>query len=158
MIRRRHVLALPAALAVPALLLEGCAAGPAPPAVLTLTVHGGADQNPDPMGRPAPVAMRLYQLGATGKFNQADPFALIEHEKETLGTDVLGSEEFVIKPSATQTITRTLQKGTQFVGIAVLFRDIDRAQWRATAPVAASGPSNLSLTISGLKATLAAAS
>jgi type VI secretion system protein VasD len=153
MISRRAVFLLPAVLGLP-LLVEGCA-GPAAPAVLTLTVHAGADQNPDPMGHAAPVAVRLFQLTATGRFDQADVFALLAHEQQTLGTDVLGSEEFVITPGASRTITRTLQSGTQFLGVAVLFRDIDHAAWRATAPIAASGPSSLTLTISGLKATLA---
>jgi len=36
----------------------------------------------------------------------------------------------------------------------VLFRDIDQAHWRAVSPVAASGPSKLTLKINGLTATL----
>ncbi|MGH7066465.1 MAG: type VI secretion system lipoprotein TssJ [Acetobacteraceae bacterium] len=147
---RRALLAL-----VPALALARCAAGPAAPAVLTLTVHAGANQNPDPTGRPAPVAFQLFQLSGTGSFDRADFFALIGHTQQTLGGDLLASEQFVLPPGQTKTITRTLQKGTQFVGIAVLFRDIDHATWRVAAPVAASGPSALTLTISGLKATLA---
>lgn len=150
MTSRRALLALASAL-----VLERCAAGPPPPAVLTLTVHAGADQNPDPTGHPAPVAFQLFQLSATGSFDRADFFALVEQKQQTLGTDLLASEQFVMPPSQTKTITRTLQKGTQFVGIAVLFRDIDHATWRLAAPVAASGPSALTLTISGLKATLA---
>lgn len=152
MIARRSLLFLPALLAAPA-LLEGCASAAAPQ-VLHLTIHGGANQNPDPAGHPAPVAIRLFQLAATGRFKRADVFTLIGHEKQTLGPDLLGSEEFVISPGASLSITRTLQKGTQFVGLAVLFRDIDHAQWRASAPVAASGPTTLTVRVSGTKATL----
>ncbi|MGH7067332.1 MAG: type VI secretion system lipoprotein TssJ [Acetobacteraceae bacterium] len=150
MTSRRALLALTSML-----VLERCAAGPPAPAVLTLTVHGGADQNPDPTGHPAPVPFELYQLSATGRFDRADVFALLDHQKETLATDLLASEQFLIPPGQTKTITRTLEKGTQFVGIAVLFRDIDHATWRLTAPVAASGPTALTLGISGLKAKLA---
>ncbi|MDA8050425.1 MAG: type VI secretion system lipoprotein TssJ [Rhodospirillales bacterium] len=146
--------ALGVALALP-LGLAGCASGPPAPAVLTLTVHGGANQNPDPLGHAAPVAFRLYQLTATSRFDRADVFALLEHKQQTLGADALASEEFLVTPGQTRTITRTLQKGTGFVGIAVLFREIDHAVWRLTSPVAASGPTNLTLTISGLKASLA---
>lgn len=151
MTTRRALLALTSALA-----LGRCAAAPPAPAVLTLTVHAGSNQNPDPTGRPAPVAFQLLQLTGTGSFDRADFFALIEHQKETLGADLLASEQFVLPPGQSKTITRTLQKGAQFVGIAVLFRDIDHATWRLSAPVAASGPTALTLTINGLKATLAA--
>lgn len=150
MTSRRALLALSSML-----VLESCAPGAPAPAVLTLTVHGGADQNPDPTGHPAPVPFQLYQLSATGRFDRADVFTLLDHQKETLGTDLLASEQFLVPAGQSKTITRTLEKGTQFIGIAVLFRDIDHATWRLTAPVAASGPTALTLTISGLKAKLA---
>ncbi len=156
MIGRRAFFVLPTALA---LLLAGCAAsGPTGPVGLTLTVHADANQNPDPMGHAAPVAVRLYQLSDTARFDQADLFALVTHEQETLGSDLLGSEEFVVAPGTSRTITRTLASGTRFVGIAVLFRDVDHAEWRATARVASDGATDLTLTISGLQATLSSGS
>lgn len=154
MILRRGLVVLPAALAL--LALAGCATAPTGPVALTLTVHAEPTQNPDPMGHATPVAVRLYQLTDPGRFEQADVFALLTHEQETLDTDLLGAEEFVVTPGTTRTITRTLAAGTRFVGIAVLFRDIEHADWRATAPV--GGASELTLTISGLTATLTAGS
>ena len=146
---RRTLLSL-----LPAAALAACAAPPPPPAVLTLTIKAGANQNPDPTGKAAPVAVRLYQLGAAGKFQAADVFALIDHEAATLGADDLGSEQILVKPGQTLPETRTLKPGTQFLGIAVLFRDIDHSTWREMAPVAASGPTKLTLTINGLVAKL----
>ena len=131
------------------------AAPPPPPAVLTLTIAAGPDQNPDPSGRPAPVAIRLFELNGTAKFERADVFALTEHEQQTLGEEGQGSEEFVLRPGETRTVTRELKKGVQFVGIAVLFRDIDRSRWRVAAPVGVSGPTKLMLRVNGLNATLA---
>ena len=148
MINRRLLLALPA-------ILAARCSSPPPPAVLTLTMIGGADQNPDPSGQPATVAVRLFQLKSNAAFERADVFALTEREQQTLGTDGLGSEEFVIKPGESRTITRELKPGAQFIGTAVLFRDIDRARWRGIAPVAASGPSRRTLTISRVTAALA---
>ena len=138
-----------------AFLAARCSSPPPPPAVLTLTIIGGADQNPNPEGHPVPVAVHLFDLGATAKFERADVFALTEREQQTLGEESLGSEEFVVAPGETRTVTRELKKGVQFIGIAVLFRDIDHSQWRAVASVAASGPSRLTLRISGLNAVLA---
>jgi type VI secretion system protein VasD len=138
-----------------ALLAATAAAPPPPPAVLTLTIIAGADQNPDATGRPAPVAVHLFELTGTAKFERADVFALTEHERQTLGDDGQGSEEFVLRPGETRTITRELKKGVQFIGIAVLFRDIDRSHWRAIAQVGVSGPTKLTLRVNGLSAALA---
>jgi type VI secretion system protein VasD len=151
-IARRSLLILPA-LALP-FALPGCAAPPPPPAVMNLTLTGGADQNPDPTGRAASVAVRIFQLTHTGKFETADVFALIEREQATLGTDDQGSEEFVLAPGETRQISRELKKGTQFIGAIVLFRDIDRAKWKLSAPAPSSGPFNLVLKTTGTTATL----
>jgi type VI secretion system protein VasD len=148
-IRRRDLLTL-LALALPA-----ACGGPPPPAVLTLTIVGGADQNPDPGGQPLSVGVHLFELASRAKFDTADVFGLTEHEPATLGTDDLGSQQIVVRPGETKTITDQLKPGTQFIGIAVLFRDIDRSHWRAVSAVASSGPSKLILTIQGLTATLA---
>jgi type VI secretion system protein VasD len=151
MMSRRLFLAVPAALAA-------CGAPPPPPPpVLDLTISAGADQNPDPAGHPAPVAVRLYQLVGTGRFERADVFALTEREAQTLGDQSLGSEEVILRPGETRTIHRELKPGVQALGVAVLFRDIDRARWRAVSPVAPHGPTRLTLTISGITATLAGA-
>jgi len=118
MMTRRGLLALPAALAA-------CAAPPPPPPpppVLELTIAAGADQNPDQSGHPAPVAVRLYQLAATGRFERADVFALTEREAQTLAEQSLGSEELILRPGETRTVTRELKPGVQFLGVAVLFR------------------------------------
>jgi type VI secretion system protein VasD len=152
-IHRRALLALPATLALP-LALPGCASPPPPPATLELTLSGGADQNPDPAGKPASAAVRIFQLTSTAKFERADVFALIQREAATLGTDDLGSEEFVIAPGEKRLVSHELKNGTQFVGVIVLFRDIDHARWRVMSPAPATGPLKLLLTTAGIIATL----
>ena len=150
MISRRSLLPLFAA----PMVLARCAPPPKPPPVLTLTMVGSADQNPDLSGKPAPVAVRIYQLTATAKFERGDVFALTEHEQQTLGQDDAGSQEFVLSPGETQTKTFELKQGVQAVGVVVLYRDIDRAQWRADAPVATSGPTRLLLNVGKLAISL----
>lgn len=160
MISRRMLLTLPAALAVPLALptiLGGCASPPPPPATLNLTIKGGADQNPDITGKAASVAVRVFQLTNTAKFDRADVFALIEKEAATLGTDDLASEEVVVAPGETKQITHELKAGTQFVGIIVLFRDIDNAKWKLSSPAPSTGTLTLTLTTAGTTATLATA-
>lgn len=147
---RRKFLLLPAAL-----LLTYCGPAPKPPAVLTLTMVGGADQNPDPGGAAAPIAVKVYQLTAAAKFESSDWTALTEHEQGTLGLDEAAvAQQFVVAPGETQTKTFELKTGVQNIGIVALYRDIDHAQWRALAPAAGSGPTNLTLKIAKLAVTL----
>ena len=152
MMRRRLVLA------TPALLLARCGAPPPPPPpVLNLTIKGGADQNPDTAGRAVPVSVRLFFLGGTGKFEAADVFALTERERATLAEDAVGSEGVIVRPGETLTIEREMKAAAKFLGVVVLFRDIDGAKWRVSQPIAPSGPTKLLLTTSGNTATLAPA-
>jgi type VI secretion system protein VasD len=147
---RRAFILLPAAL-----LLAHCGPSPKPPAVLTLTMVGGADQNPDPGGKPAPLAIKVYQLAATAKFSSSDWTALTEQEQVTLGLEeAVPSQQFVVAPGETQTQTITLKMGVTNIGIVALYRDIDHAQWRAMAPAADSGPTKLTLNIAKLAITL----
>jgi type VI secretion system protein VasD len=148
---------LPTRRALPALALAfclaACAAKPPPPAVLTLTLQGSANQNPDPAGAANTVAVQVYQLTATGKFQSTDFYSLFSHEAAVLGTDEAGaSEQLLLIPGQSLTITRPLKPDVVAIGIAVLFRDINHARWRLVAPVAASGPSAVSVAVSGLKA------
>lgn len=151
MISRRLLLPV-----LPALALAHCAPGPKPPAVLTLNMIGSADQNPGVSGQASPVAVRIYQLTQTAKFERGDVFALTEHEQQTLGQDSAASQEFVLSPGETQTKTFELKTGVQAIGVVVLYRDIDNAQWRADAPVATSGPTRLTLNVGKLAITLKA--
>jgi type VI secretion system protein VasD len=140
------VIRIVAALAL-ALGLAGCASPPKPPPppVLDLSIQAGADQNPETDGHPASVAVRLYQLGATGTFDGADVYALMNGDAAVLGADMIGSETLLVSPGQSLKVHRQLKPGAQFLGVAVLFRDIDHATWRATAPLAPSGPTTLTL-------------
>ena len=145
----------PLILSLPLLVAAACSTPPPPPAVLNLTIIGSADQNPDPSGRGQAVAVRVFELAGTAAFERADVFALSEREQQTLGADDLGSQEVVLRPGETRAVNKELKKGTQSIGIAVMFRDIDRAKWRAVTGVAASGPSARTLRINGVTAALA---
>ena len=146
---------LPYALALVG-VLAGCGGPPPPPppAVLTLRIEAGPDQNPNRAGQPAPVAFHLLQLTSTAKFERADVFALLEKDAATLGDELATSETLVLAPGESKTLVRTMKPGVQSLGAAVAFRDIDQAAWRVMAPVAASGPTALTLQTQGITAKL----
>jgi type VI secretion system protein VasD len=152
--RPRPFLTRRAALLGPLLLLTRCGSSPPPPPVLDLTIQAGRDQNPDPAGQPTAVAIRVYQLASPDSFNRADVFALIDRQAETLGADGLGSDEFLLAPGERRQITRDLKPGTRAVGAIALFRQIDQAAWRVSAPAEANGPTRLVLSTAGLKITV----
>lgn len=137
-------------------LLAGCAPAPKPPPEVSIVITASAQQNPDAKGVPAPVAVRIFQLTATAKFERADVFALIDREQQTLGADGAGSQEFVLAPSETRTVKLEPKPGVSAIGITALYRDVDHAQWRADAPIAASGRTNLAAGIGALVVTLKA--
>jgi type VI secretion system protein VasD len=145
------------------LLLAGAAAvlctagGQPPPPVVDLTITIGPAVNPGIDGRPLPVAVRIYLLTAAGKFEGADVFALLEREQATLGAELIAREELTFPPGGTRQITREADSRTRFLGAAVLFRDIDRARWKAIAPVASTGTTRLRLTADRLEAALTSA-
>ena len=151
MIARRLLLVAPAILSV-----ASCGGPPAPP-VVDLTIKANPDINPNAGGTPVSVAVRLYSLNARGRFMSADVYSLMQREAAVLGTESAGSEEVVVRPGETRKITLAPKPGVRFLGVAVLFRDIDRAQWRAITPIAESGSTRLVLTISGNRATLVSA-
>ncbi len=153
MTHRRQLLLLAAAS-----LLARCAPPQKLPAVLCLTMIGGTGQNADPTGKAAPVAIKVYQLASTAKFKHSDWIALTENEAATLGGEAAApSQQFVVAPGQTQNQTINLKNGVSAVGIIALYRDIDHAQWRASAPVTLSGPTNLTLHVGALAVTLTSA-
>lgn len=127
---------------------------PPPPPEIDLRIEPGADQNPDPSGQATPVAVQLFQLAGNGRFESADAYSIAGNAASVLGDELLGSEQVIVTPGQAQSLTRAPKPGAQFLGVAVLFRDIDHAQWRAIAPIAPHGPTKLVLRISGLNATL----
>jgi type VI secretion system protein VasD len=137
------------------LALAHCAPPPPPPPVLGMTISGTADQNPDPGGRASPVAVRIYQLSGTAKFTQADVFGLMNNEAKVLGAEeATSSMEFLIAPGEKKKVSVDLKPMVSAIGVAVLYRDIDHAQWRATAAANAHGPTDLTATVGRLALTL----
>lgn len=138
--RRSFLLVTPAVAA-------GACGGPPPPPVVNLTIKAGPNLNENRAGTALSVALRLYELNASGRFMTADAYALMDRESAVLGSEGSRLEEIVVRPGETRNVTIALKPGARFVGAAVLFQDIDRSRWRALSPIATSGMTKLMLMI-----------
>ena len=114
-----------------AALLWGCGGTPkAPPTIAEIRFQADANLNANAMGQPAPLVVRVYELAASGSFNDSDFFALFDQDQATLGADQLAREEIRLIPSAERRFEKTLQPGTRFLGIMAAYREIDQVTWR----------------------------
>jgi len=131
-------------------LLAACGATPPPPTLVEITFTAAPDVNPDASGRASPIVVRYYQLAATGAFEMADYFQLHDKEAAVLGQNLLDRQELPLAPGTSQKVAFAAKPGTLFLGVAASYRSIDRAQWRADAPVAAGKTTKLKVQLDKL--------
>lgn len=141
---------------VAALLLSACGSAPPPPTIVQLKVTAAANINPDADNRASPVILRAYQLVATDGFDKADFFQLYGKDAATLGADMADRQEIALAPGETKTVTIEFKPNAKSLGIIAAFRNIDKATWRADAPVPANKTTNFTVTIDALSVKLAA--
>jgi type VI secretion system protein VasD len=157
-----------AALIVLAAIAAGCAKPvvpppppapppPPPPSVIEISLAVAADVNPDARERASPLVARLFELKTLAAFDGADFFALTEHDKDTLGPDLVAKEELLLQPGEQRTFKRTLDPATRFVAVVAAYRDIERARWRATMPVALNQTMPVTLSVQQREIALAPA-
>lgn len=115
-----------------AILLGGCGTKPT---IMVGSITTAEDVNPDRRNRASPVTVRIYELKTPAVFEHADFFSLWDRESETLGGDLLGRDEIQLMPGETRQLKQTLQADTRHIAVIAAFRDLERAQWRITAPI-----------------------
>jgi type VI secretion system protein VasD len=136
------------ALAGASWVLASCGAKPilAPkPKVLTIDLLAAATLNPSSSGRPSPVVVRVYELKAAAPFEAADFVSLFDKDQAVLGADVVARDEFVLGPGESMAIKRDLSADSKFIAVMAAFRDLERAKWRAVAPLLAGKDNALSV-------------
>ena len=127
-------------LALSVALTGGC--GSSPP-LLQGAIKVDPTTNPDLRGRPSPIVVRVYELKSLAAFSSADFFSLFEKESETLGGDLVGREEYDLRPAESRPYQRQLQPDTKFIGVVAAFRDLENSRWRQAVAV----PAKRSLTV-----------
>lgn len=143
MVRRLHFPGWGLVLAALACLSAACAKLPAlptprpEPTRVSVNLNAAPNINVDGKGRSTPVVVRAYLLRNSSTFENADFFSLFERDRQVL-SDVVIREEIAIKPGENRTLDFGEVEGGKAVAVFVAFRDIDRAEWRATVPVLAN--------------------
>lgn len=148
--------AVPLALGVAVALLAACAATPppkeeTPPAKLRVVVAASTNVNSGSGAQALPIVVRLYELKGQGAFNGADFYSLYDRESETLGDDLVDSEEMTLIPGQHHMVVRELGPDTRYIGAIGAYRDIDGARWRDYQPIMAGKDNNFEVEV-GAKA------
>jgi len=125
-------------------LLAGCGSTKPPagtPEVeeiqLDISVISESDANSDIKGRGAPLVLRIYELKSEAIFEDAEFFALQDQDKSTLGSDLLKTDSWILKPGESRNIRRRAHTETRAIGIFAAYRDLPNATWRVVRPMAA---------------------
>lgn len=120
------------------LLMSGCGSNqpkPPEPAKLAMSAVAASDINPDDTGRPSPLVIRIYALRALAEFGKADFFALFDKDEQVLAADLVQKDEIIVQPGQTVTLNREFAPDVKFVAVLGAFRDVTRAQWRASTEI-----------------------
>jgi len=116
------------------LILFGCASTPKQRS-LEGGIYTSSDLNPDRNGRPSPVVLRIYQLSSKDNFANADFFTLYDDAEALLSKDLINVEERELLPGAHYEYDVELEPKTEYVGILVAYKEIDKAKWNSVAQV-----------------------
>jgi len=110
------------------LLLAGCKSEPEKPPPresATLAFRGLPDVNPNDLGEPTPVDVRIYRLKDPVAFRQASFEELWTSDAEALGTSLVGSPKVVTilpnDPNAPPEYIPIELEGATYVGLMALF-------------------------------------
>lgn len=131
--RRVPVRVLQGLAAAVLLALAGCASPPPPPPKPTLvkaTLQASASVNPDARKRASPLVVRIYELKSSAAFDAADFVSLYDRDQATLAAEMVGREEFTLRPGESQPWEKTIGPEVRFIGVMAAYRDIERARWK----------------------------
>ena len=141
-------------------MLSACSSPVVPakpdPTVVTVSLAATNTINVDARNRANPVVVRLYLLKNSAAFDVADFFSLFDKDMEVLGDAVVAHDEIVLKPGETRALDPKVADGAKVIAVLAAFRDVNRAAWRATAPVVANRTNEVTVSLDGTRVAVAA--
>jgi type VI secretion system protein VasD len=145
MIRRRNLLG---GLAV-SLLATGCSRLPKPTPVSVLMI-ADANINPNELGEPSPLVIRVYELKGVKAFNNATYFDFVDDDAKTLGADLIASQEYELTPGEEEDYKREISSEATHLGVVAGFRNIQSATWRTSVELKKSKKNQFAIYITSL--------
>jgi type VI secretion system protein VasD len=119
-------------------------------ASVEMTLTAGNQLNPNAQRRPSPVVVRVFDLKTPAGFEAANFDGLFERDRETLAAELVARDEFVLNPGDAKKIDRKLAPETKVLGVAVAFRELERASWRATVSVKPNAKNRIVVAVDGV--------
>ncbi|GFZ98729.1 type VI secretion system lipoprotein TssJ [Dyella caseinilytica] len=102
---------------------------------LDVDMKARAMLNPDPLGRSYSVAVRVYQLKDTQRFQNASYDDLLASDKTILTQDLQDERGVVIYPGSSASMSQPLKPDTQYIGIVAFYREAKSdGSWRLVVP------------------------
>ncbi|WP_068639228.1 type VI secretion system lipoprotein TssJ [Thauera butanivorans] len=105
------------------------------PVPVEISIAASESLNPTEQGRPSPVLLRIYELSGRAFFQSADFFTLLGEMESARHAEVIEIHEFVLMPGEVRVMRRRTELGTQFLGVAAAYRDLQGSSWRSLASV-----------------------
>jgi type VI secretion system protein VasD len=115
--------------------LAACSSSGPKPARVEGSITAAAGLNPSISNRPSPLLLRIYELRSPTAFNQADFMSLYQSDQATLAADLVVREELMLQPGEIRPFSKQLSPETRFIGVIAVYRNLERATWRAVVPV-----------------------
>ena len=128
---RRLLLAITSAVSVAGCGLTTRSSPPAEPAPLELEIVAADRLNPDENGQSLPTVIHIYQLKSAVKLERAEFERIYRAPGETLGADLLQTEEITLSPG--EKLRRRLERehSARVLAVVALFRRPTGSSWRA---------------------------
>lgn len=110
---------------------------PAAPCTLPTRVRFEASDrlNPDAQGAALPTVVRLYQLQAVARIEEADFVDVWQKPEPALGPDLVASRELTLFPGQSAWLDVPLEPRVRFVVAVAIFRRPTATQWRSIIPL-----------------------
>jgi len=142
--------------AVSALSACGMFGKPPPPppkqTSLEMTLAAGSQVNPNVERRASPVVVRIFDLKTSAGFDAANFDGLFDRDRDrqTLAAELVARDEFVLKPGEARKIDRPLAPETKVIGVAVAFRELERATWRTSVAIKPNTRNRINVALDGV--------
>lgn len=112
-------------------LLVGCSStAKRVPAPYAIELRADPKVNANASGRPSPVQVTIYELKSASTFEASDFFTLQADARAALGTELLNTEQVILKPGDTKVLHYPGNPDARVVGVVAAYRDLEQSKWR----------------------------